>query len=97
MRKSSINLRWLPLAYWLPQSECTSGRCNSVHANAREEQVTSYYVTRVVYLAFLAPDIVQRIVRGEHPLTLNATRLIRAVPLPLAWDEQRTRLGLLIS
>ena len=48
-----------------------------------------------IYLAFLAPDIVQRIIRGDHPPEWNATRLIRAVPLPLAWDEQRTRLGLI--
>ena len=78
---------------WL--ARLISGRCNSVHAIAREEQVTSSYVTRVLYLAFLAPDIVQRIIRGDHPLEWNAARLIRAVPLPLAWDEQRVRLGLI--
>ena len=42
----------------------SSGRRDSVGAIAREERVTSSYVTRVVHLAFLAPDIVQRILRG---------------------------------
>ena len=42
----------------------------------------------------LAPDIVQRIVRGDHPLELNADRLMRMVPLPPAWPDQRVRLGL---
>lgn len=73
-----------------------SGRCNSILAIAREEQVTSSYVTRVVYLAFLAPDIVERILRGNHPSTLTADRLNRIGPIPLAWEEQRALLGLTI-
>jgi hypothetical protein len=50
-------------------------------------------VTRVTHLALLAPDIVQSIVRGEHPPSLNADRLIRQVPLPMVWNEQRALLG----
>ena len=72
----------------------SSGRRDSVGAIAREERVTSSYVTRVVHLAFLAPDIVQRILRGDHPLELNAERLIRIVPLPPAWGEQRALLAM---
>ena len=71
----------------------TSGRCNSVSAVASQEGVTSSYVTRVIYLAFLAPDIVQGIVRGEHPPQLTARQLIRMVPLPDRWAEQRALLG----
>ena len=56
----------------------SSGRCDSMQAIAQEEQIaSSSYVTRVIYLAFLAPDIVQRIVRGEQPVDLTADRLIR--------------------
>ena len=72
----------------------SSGRSDSVGAIARDEHVTSSYVTRVIYLAFLAPDIVQRIARGDHPLELNAAHLMRMVPLPPAWPEQRVRLGM---
>ncbi len=71
-----------------------SGKTLSVQAIATEEKVDRSYARRVVYLAFLAPDIVQRILKGDHPPTLNATRLIRMTPLPLAWAEQRELLGL---
>jgi len=71
-----------------------SGRRDSVGVSAREEQVTSSYVTRVAHLAFLAPDIVQGILRGHHPPELNAERLIHIVPLPLTWDEQRALLAM---
>ena len=50
-------------------------------------------VTRAIYLAFLAPDIVERIVRGEQPADLNVKRLIAAAPRPLNWNEQRRVLG----
>lgn len=72
----------------------TSGRSDSVLGIARAEQVTSSYVTRVIYLAFLAPDIIERIIQGNHPSELNADRLIRMTPLPMAWEEQRMLLGM---
>ncbi|MBP6224672.1 MAG: hypothetical protein KA439_06385 [Rhizobacter sp.] len=73
----------------------SSGRCDSVQAIAQEEQIaSSSYVTRVIYLAFLAPDIVQAIVRGEQPVELTADRLIRMGPLPVAWEDQRALLGM---
>ena len=50
-------------------------------------------VTRVVYLAFLAPDIVERIVRGEQPIGLDIKRLLAMSPLPMDWAEQRRVLG----
>ena len=72
----------------------SSGQREGVAAIAQEEQVTSSYVSRVIQLAFLAPDIVHLIHRGEHPLELNARRLIRMMPLPIDWTEQRKVIGL---
>ena len=72
----------------------TSGHCDSVQAIAQQEKVTSSYVTRVAYLGCLAPDIVERITAGRHPEDLTADRLIRMVPLPLDWQEQRGLLGM---
>ena len=43
-------------------------------------------------LAFLAPDIVEAVLDGQHPVELTAVRLKR-VRLPLAWPEQRRVLG----
>jgi hypothetical protein len=75
-------------------AQLSSGKSESVQAIARQEKVTSSYVTRVIHLAFLAPDIVQGIIKGEHPVEHNIDRLIRMVPLFLNWDEQRKLLGM---
>ena len=71
----------------------SSGQSDSVLLIAQEQGLASSEVTRVVYLAFLAPDIVERIVRGEHPIELNIKRLLAAAPLPMQWGEQRRVLG----
>ena len=49
------------------------------------------YVGRIMRLTLLAPDIVEAIVRGEEPSGLSLESLTQ--PTPLAWFEQRTRLG----
>jgi hypothetical protein len=76
---------------WL--GRLTSGRSTSIAAIAAEAGVGAWYVTRVMYLALLAPDIVQRIVRGEHPPAITSDRLIRMTPLPCDWTAQRSLLG----
>lgn len=42
----------------------------------------------IIRLAFLAPDIQQRIVDGRQPAGLCLDDLRRA-PIPLCWDDQR--------
>ena len=71
----------------------SSGSDEYVSTIAAEDGVSPSYVTRVIYLAFLAPDIVQRIVRGNHSPDLGTDRLMRMVPLPLDWAEQRILFG----
>jgi hypothetical protein len=71
----------------------SSGHADSVLSIAREHRMASADVTRVVYLAFLAPDIVQTIVRGAQPVELNIKRMLAAAPLPMDWAEQRRVLG----
>ncbi len=66
----------------------------NIQTIAQKESVTSSYVTRVIYIAFMAPDIMQQIIRGHHPPDLNAMRLMRMLPLPLGWSEQRILLGM---
>ncbi|SFN25109.1 Site-specific DNA recombinase [Nitrosospira briensis] len=70
-----------------------SGKAKSMLAIANEEEITSSYVTRVIYLAFLAPDIVKAILQGQQPDTLSPDSLMRCVPLPIDWSEQRKLLG----
>jgi site-specific DNA recombinase len=50
-------------------------------------------VVRLARLNFLAPDIVDAIVEGRQPASLNARRLSRIGELPASWEEQRRLLG----
>ncbi len=56
---------------------------------AAEEGVSSSYVSRLIRLAFLAPDIVTAILNGRHPPQLTANRLMDDTRLPLDWRAQR--------
>ena len=59
---------------------------------AGEEGVVSSYLSRLVRLAFLAPDIVTAILNGRHPPQLTANRLMDDTRLPLDWSGQRALL-----
>jgi DNA invertase Pin-like site-specific DNA recombinase len=56
---------------------------------AAEEGVSSSYVTRLLRLAFLAPDLVTAMLNGRHPRQLTANRLMNDTRLPLDWSAQR--------
>jgi len=60
---------------------------------ARSEGLTRSHVSRVIRLAFLAPDIVQAILDGNAPPDLTAERLLKRTDLPLDWVDQRQLLG----
>jgi site-specific DNA recombinase len=67
--------------------------CPPLEAIAREERITASYATRLVRLAFLAPDIVAAILAGTQPAGLTANRLMADTRLPLDWRDQRAALG----
>ena len=58
---------------------------------ARAEKIGSSFVSRVVRLALLAPDIVEAILAGKQPADLTLKDLI--APFPVEWAGQRVRLG----
>jgi DNA invertase Pin-like site-specific DNA recombinase len=60
---------------------------------AQRDRITSSYFTRVLRLSYLAPDIIRAILEGRHPRDLTAQKLLAHSRLPLAWPEQRRRLG----
>jgi hypothetical protein len=62
---------------------------------ATQEGVSGSYATRLVRLAFLAPDILTAIMEGRHPAGLTAARLLQECRrgLPLEWHQQRIALG----
>ena len=60
---------------------------------AREVGLDDGEISRILPLAFLAPDIIAAILSGRQPVELTATRLKRLKPLPLLWADQRKILG----
>jgi site-specific DNA recombinase len=70
-----------------------SGQVGSVAELATLEEISDRYVSSVLPLAFLAPEIVEAIAAGRQPPDLTAHRLIRAVDLPIAWSAQKQLLG----
>jgi hypothetical protein len=73
--------------------DLATGRAGSVAEIAEAEGVSNRYVGRLIPLAFLAPDIVARILSGTQPVDLTTENLTKRIDLPLAWTEQRTLLG----
>ena len=67
--------------------------CPPLEAIAHEETITPSYATRLVRLAFLAPDIVAAILAGKQPAGLTANNLMADTRLPLDWRDQRAALG----
>ena len=66
----------------------------TVPAIAIQERLTIGYLSRLLRLPSLAPDIVMAIINGKHPPELSAKRLTRlALKLPTDWAEQRKLLG----
>ncbi|MCX7178701.1 MAG: hypothetical protein NTX56_07995 [Proteobacteria bacterium] len=65
-----------------------------MQAIATEENVTSSYVTRVISVALLSPDLALRILKGNHPPDLNARKLLGLMPLPERWEDQISLLGM---
>ena len=64
----------------------------SCRALAWEHGVTTSYVSRVIRLNFLAPDIVEAIIAGTQPVHLDAKTLLGMHEMPLGWTEQKRQL-----
>ena len=66
----------------------------TLHAIASQEHVTPGYVSRLLRLSSLAPDIINAIVNGKNPPQLTAKKLMRlALEIPVDWTAQRKLLG----
>jgi hypothetical protein len=66
----------------------------TLHTIASQEHVTPGYVSRLLRLPSLAPDIITAIINGKNPSQLTAKKLMRlALQIPVDWAEQRRLLG----
>jgi hypothetical protein len=57
---------------------------------AAAEKINESYVGRELRLTLLAPNIIEAILGGRQPATLQLDRLLRR--FPLGWSEQRAQM-----
>ena len=77
---------------WL--EDFISGRVASMTTIAAREAVTKRYVSRLIRLGLLAPEIVDEIAAGSQALELTAQALLtRKTQLPLSWQAQKKEFG----
>jgi hypothetical protein len=70
------------------------GASNGPGDIAESEALCRTYVSRVLCLAFLAPEITKAFLEGRHPPELTAKGLTRsAFQVPLLWAQQHAFLG----
>jgi site-specific DNA recombinase len=67
------------------------GELTGLRSIAQFAGLDEHYAGRILNCSFLAPDIVEAILYGRQPADLTVQKLLRS--LPLAWVEQRQRLG----
>jgi site-specific DNA recombinase len=70
-----------------------SGDAKNLALLASRESVSDRYISSVLPLAFLAPEIVELIVAGRQPTGMTAHKLIRHTDLPFDWPSQKRVLG----
>ncbi len=55
----------------------------------KKEGLDNRYVGRSLQLAFLAPDLIEAVAKGDLPEGWSAERVLRMDGLPLSWEAQR--------
>lgn len=75
---------------WRWQRLLDEGIYSSVSEVGHAENISKSYVSRILRLALLAPDMVEAILAGTEDQAVMLEQLER--PLPISWEEQRTLL-----
>jgi len=65
------------------------GDVHSTDDIVRRENLTPSYVTRILRLAFLAPDIIEAILAGRQPPGTSVRQMTQGKRIPIDWAEQR--------
>jgi hypothetical protein len=66
-----------------------TGRFATINELATAEKINSSYVSRVLRLTLLAPDIVEAILDGRQAEGLTLPRLMAKVAMAGVWGQQR--------
>ncbi len=94
-RKGNVDTRLVKLLsrahHWF--NKLSTGKVRSVKELGVQEKLSASHVSRVILVAFLSPDIVRDILDGKHPPSLTSDKLMRSLPLPIKWGEQKQALG----
>jgi hypothetical protein len=67
-----------------------TGVYGTIEEIAAAERINSSYVSRVLRLTLLAPEIVEAILDGQQPVEMTLAVLMR--PFPAEWDGQHQSL-----
>ncbi|MDY7576731.1 LacI family transcriptional regulator [Herbaspirillum sp. RTI4] len=78
---------------WLRQID--SGAFSNLRAIVEKEKLDPSYISRMVNLTTLAPDIVAAILDETLPESVSLFDL--AVNTPLSWEEQRAKIALVLK
>jgi hypothetical protein len=89
-RTDSALIKALALAFrWRRMQE--SGDFATIAELAEREGIASSYMTRVLRLTLLAPEIVEAILEGKQGPEVTLARVLE--PFPGRWDEQLGEIG----
>lgn len=69
-----------------------SGKVKNIDHIAADHDINPSYVSRIIRLNLLAPDIKEMIHDGTQPRTLKLTEMLK--PFPMEWEAQRRFFGL---
>ena len=76
---------------WFRQLPSTSHA--SIDGLSRQHGIPASEISRLLPLAFHAPDIVDPILAGQQRPDLTTKALTRSSMLPISWEQQRKALG----
>jgi hypothetical protein len=68
-----------------------SGQVASLNELSEAEKITPSYLSRIYRLTLLAPDIVETILDGRQPRTLQLADMMD--DMPVEWERQRKQFG----
>ena len=78
---------------WAWRRKLESGEAATAGDIAKAEKVTDRFVSRTMRLAYLSPDVLERLVLQREPPAISVLELIEATYLPWARQAERVFQG----
>jgi hypothetical protein len=74
---------------WAWRRRLEAGEAATIQEIAKAEKVSDRFVSRVMRLAYLSPNVIERLLIWREPPSVTINELIEATTLP--WSEQMER------